>query len=624
MSVKKLFFSEFERIANKKNILAFVLFVILSLSYISDGISEYNFFLEDLERFKKYETESVEQYISYEIYGAYGFRITFLHSPMVVFFQSRPMLDRIQSNISIKENSGTNKNLDGRAIIKSNVIYPTGFSYLFILLGSIYMFYMGLTTIKGIKYLRLLKNLKKIITISLIRWSILTIVVIILFLLIFLYAQIKGVVFLKSDVTNFINFLQYSILLLSVFFSLGLLAFSIKIKKSKFKFPTWILWALIVLFIPAISSKIYRELSKDIISVEKINLDKLKTAQKFERRAIEHFKNLPKDKKIDKTKIARELISKYAVEGYIQNKRLDKKIIEDIQKVSNLHEMLSLISPVDYYLFLSKEVASEGFYSNLDYLRFINNEKENFFNYYIKKRYDKKNRKVESFIKSNENIFSAKGFSPKTLYIALSLLLFYIFIISVFFVRNVKKIIHTEGISIENAFNFKKSQNSKIFFVYCSDVSKKDTIFYSLNAQEISLIDQFKYDDFDLFQKLKHLFNISSSENSVTVYNYLREIDFDFTILEKRIENVSEESLKEVLLAIIISESNQFIVLNNFLKGMSKEFENRCRNMLEKQETLGKTIIYLGSNLFETRTNDETIPEELEPLSINIKEISLR
>ena len=624
--MKNSFVNEIERIVNLRNVLIFIGISLLSISFSSDGIDEFNIFRIDVEYFKTYENQSVEQYVSMEIYGAYGFRILYYPSPLSIFYKSQHSTVKLNGEIGIKENKGVNKEFEGRAVFIHDGLF-NGFIGFIIIAWSLVMFIMGKKVIASPKHLKFFKKLIYIIITVFTRLLILNIALIVLYIEVVLYSQNQGIIFSQSNISMLVLHCGYSIVLFSFFYFLGLISLSIKkFNLNKSILPA-ILWIIFVIVLPDQSNKWLRKASKDMTPTEKIKLEKLTNAQQFERMAKEHFDKLPDDKKIDKYEIAADLISKYLKDGYARNIELDNKLINESRDIALIQESQSLLSPITNYILFSEEIISEGYYNYRDFILKKTQISKDFFDYYINQRYKigkKTKGKVMPFLKGDENIFYATGKILKTASTEVMLLCLYILICGVVFIiittrtrRPLKKIIDLK--------NRLYDANQKALFVYCGSSEDRNQLFYSLDQGEYTLIDNYKKADFDSNIRLRHLFKMSKIKDLNGIYENLKCLNVDISGLDQRIESVSEEILSKVILSIRLTEDNKDIVLNDFTKGFDGTFDKECRQTISRQIDKERKVFYLSEKIYDTLLRVEEIKlDKFSMLPIDFNEISLK
>jgi hypothetical protein len=394
----------------------------------------------------------------------------------------------------------------------------------------------------------------------------------------------------------------------------------------KRKYLIWACWIVIVIVIPNILNKIHREASKSVEPMEKIELEKLSTAQSFEKKAIDHFAKY-RGKKVDKHQIARELVLKYSREGHKKNQALDKKLINEIRSMAAHFELASLLSPFDYYVFLVNEVSGKGFYGSIHFRNHLINQNDKFFDFYHTNRYnkDKKVRNnVKPFMDKDGYIYRSVSFTPESYIRQITIMIGFVALIFLFFLRNMKYILKSGLIRIIDTMGTPKSLIGS-YFLYCGDIKSRDKFFKNLDDKSAILIDNYHIHDFDPCLKLKHLAYLAGIERPKEIYKALKSFEMDFALLDERIGKLDEEYLLFVIIAIYLSRENQFVVLNDLIKGKSRRFESVLKRILSEKTDSGKVLFYLSSEMFDTTIRAQTLKlKQFEFVSIDVNEISLR
>ncbi len=75
----------FQRLFIGRNAIVMVLFFILSMYFVYDGVNRYRESLENAKNFTRIERLKVEKYQYYTQYGMNGFRVLFVPSPLGIF-----------------------------------------------------------------------------------------------------------------------------------------------------------------------------------------------------------------------------------------------------------------------------------------------------------------------------------------------------------------------------------------------------------------------------------------------------------------------------------------------------------------------------------------------------------
>ena len=86
------FRAEAKRIIFSKKVLMFFLILVVSFYFVIDGIKSYSEKLESKKIFQKVELSNIESFQNYNQFGAFGFRLTFIPSPLAILFSNSNIL----------------------------------------------------------------------------------------------------------------------------------------------------------------------------------------------------------------------------------------------------------------------------------------------------------------------------------------------------------------------------------------------------------------------------------------------------------------------------------------------------------------------------------------------------
>ena len=89
-TVYSVFLLELRRVFSKRNIVILIVLMLLCLYFVQKGIQTYRSIFDQKEKFLETEWLKTELYFSYALYGAYGFRLLFVPSPLSVLFHPAP------------------------------------------------------------------------------------------------------------------------------------------------------------------------------------------------------------------------------------------------------------------------------------------------------------------------------------------------------------------------------------------------------------------------------------------------------------------------------------------------------------------------------------------------------
>ena len=97
--------------------------------------------------------------------------------------------------------------------------------------------------------------------------------------------------------------------------------------------------------------------------------------------------------------------------------------------------------------------------------------------------------------------------------------------------------------------------------------------------------------------------------------------------LQKKISNYTDENKRKLICALVFAEENEAIIIDDFIKGASYEFEKQFLTLVAREADMDRKIIYLGSEIYTP--NSSLIKFDIkikiyQPFHLDPSEISLR
>ena len=83
-----------------------------------------------------------------------------------------------------------------------------------------------------------------------------------------------------------------------------------------------------------------------------------------------------------------------------------------------------------------------------------------------------------------------------------------------------------------------------------------------------------------------------------------------------------EQSIKKIYAAVTLANLPKRIVIDDFFKNESREFENIVKDVLTKLLKAGKRIIYLSCEIYDVSGMNEDLKPGVVP--INLDDVTLR
>jgi hypothetical protein len=624
-----IFTFELKRRLCRRDIIVFLFIVAVVLFFVQYGKNKYVDTAENIRAFQEAENNKVSQYVLYRQYGAFGMRLLFIPSPYSVLFNDYAF-DGLLSSINIAERSNIFKSVKGKGffIARSGLMTFSGIILLFSVFASLLY---GYDTTRSKEYLRLLADFTGSKNVF---WAILVSRLIILNLVFLVLLGISLLSLLIDSINLFhvplIFMVIVLILVLTFFFALGGVIGSLK--KSIRGIVFGAVYLLSVGFIPILADIGIEMNAGDIAPLLTFDLHNLQIIMKNDKALINRYGSLNSIDPIPPG-VVTEITRAVKNEHGIIKKREHQMQMHMLKKIKQ-SQIASAFFPVLLYISTHQEVSTHGGLSLVDFYAFGQQRKEEFIDFYVKKRFagefDKDHPKnnpdqigpLENFVKSSENLFYARSHLPHGFLLGIGMTMLYIAVLFILLFRIHVRERKTDVKTVK--VDFKKGNT---LLVLCKDEQIKQTIFrYFQNQEDVACIDKLTV-DFQL--------------NGIRVYDVLtffcrlagankKKAIEDLSILGVRDLNklrLSTEDLLKFYTAIKVSADNiGYVILNDFFKKESREFEQDFFNLLTLLESSGIKILYLSCQMYYPKSSlDEDITLEtfcLFPLPIN--QVTLR
>ncbi len=417
MTFTQICLLESKRLLKKKTISLFFFFSLLSLYFVQIGLNNYINIIGNKEEFQDIEKLKVKQYINYNQYGSYGFRVLFIPSPLSIYFVNSSTISGLTANVDVGERLYIYNSFKGRTLFADKGGGFKDFSGIMLLLGGLLALYLGYDSFIFRDYLRFMNGFVdyKRLFFS----TVLSRIFILVFLFILnagiplILLELKGIQFSGSDWAHFFTYLVILTLLVVFFFALGTIAGSFKSSFAGFVMVI-ISWFALVFLFPGIVNSITSRKADDLVSNYKLELQKLMSLMDFERQSLEELGSTTKDN----IEAVRKSVEGFLQKGFIEIQVFEERLRNEMEENIRYFEFLSSLFPSTFYLSTSNEISSNGYENFILFFDYIRELKKKFLRFHIDHRFYSDDqfdapKKVESFIKSNENLFYSKSRTPR-------------------------------------------------------------------------------------------------------------------------------------------------------------------------------------------------------------------
>ena len=624
---------EWERIFTRKNVILFLLILLISLYFVLLGISDYKKVIENKKNFSELEDQKVSQFLNYEQYGTVGFRVMFVHSPLVIFFRNSTVLGDIEGNVDASEIIKIYELQKGQKVFNRKGNFCDFKSIIFIF-GTLMMLYMGVMTFRS-KALSVFFRKGSHIKIIASRLIWLDILLAIFFTICYIMAMLMGITFSDTDFNTFLYFAIVSIIFLDLFFLIGVLSAALTRRKKVSTILLLIFWVVINFVLPEIVYTDIERRAQHFPSLEKLNLEKQKILFDWEREVREKFLNTVRSKKLsyeEARKFAFDLHSEFLKNGYVENNEKETKLHQEVEKLAQTLQNLSQFFPGNHYQFLSGEVSGAGYNEYARFVNYILDLRNRFIEYYSFKRYKSDDKEVEPFIKGEENIFKAESRLPDNFGTGVLLTLLYGVIVFgvVLLVLHYRLQDRLKGERVE--FELEALSRKRMYFVLCKNVEIRERLFKQVSEEPgVLAVDRIEGEDIDLELKPRHLLDYLCHIKGVTdrekVLRYLDELGGS-DMLEKKKNETEPEDLKKIYLAVRLADDDkETILVNKYVTGATRSFEQKFIGVLKNLAAQNKRALYLSeeyyANLGITDVTERVKIKSGGVVSINITKIAV-
>jgi hypothetical protein len=619
---------EFERIRrNWKLVLIFSVIFILSFYFVFAGIASYKRFLIEKDKFLQYENKRVELSLSYAQYGANGVTILYCYSPLIVFFNSKN-LAKITANLNTSEILDVVQSKRGESQFFPAINFK-GFHGFIFFCGIILHFYLGWSAFNNPYHLRFAKRFNSTFSVAFGRLIFGLIFFSILYLLVFIFACVMGI-FGDEILKYALIFFKLSLFSLGVFVSCYLWGqfISILIENRKVALP--ILIIVVVVFCSFVQYVINVNLTMDRpgeFSEETVKTKKLERLLSFEKVFIDYLKKNPNLSNDELAEAKRKFSDSFMMNEYKKNEKLEMDFLEYKKVRTKNFEKVSILFPIAHFDFLSEEVSGNGKFSLIEFIEYALKKRFEFVSWILKKRFNTgggAGEKVEPFFEGEKVVYYPSEDLRKSFFACVGIIILNIIFACVLAVILIMKRLKyrldvktPDWKLIPGNFYYKIFENTKEKNqAFKSFKDKGDTICVDQNIGAIE-----PYLGCSLGKIKDICFKIDADENR---FERILRILVDFEIDWKT--KIEKDILKKVCLAINLSISSMGknkVVLNEYIKNESVDFDEKFRRLINLLLSEGKSVLYLSCNMFQFKSEEKEIKKS-ELMKIDIESVILR
>lgn len=602
MNIFKVTFAfELKRRLCRRDIIIFFIIAVVFFFSVHHGKNKYKNTIKSIKVFQEAEKAKVGQYLLYRQYGAFGIQLLFVPSPYSTLFNDYAF-NGMHSSINIAERLNIYKSVKGQGFFIARSGFMT-FCGIILLFGVFASLLYGYDTTKSQEYLKLLFDIsgsKKVF------WALIGARIIILNLVFLVLVGISLLSLLIEDINLFhppLIFIALVIsLMLTFFFALGGVIGSLK------KLPRGIIFGAVyflsvglIPFLADVGSEIN---AAAIDPYLKFDLKNLRTIMEVDKELINKYGSLNSTEPAT-PEIVNAVRAAVNNEHMIISQRESQRKYKILTKIRQQHTA-SLFFPVLLYISTNKEISSHGGLSLVDFYSFGQQKKREFLKFYVKKRFPNQDNKdnskktpdeigqVEHFVKTDEDLFYAQSHLPNGFLLGVMMTLFYISVLLIILyrihVKEPKKNIKTPKVDFDTG---------KTLFALCSNEQIKCDIFQFFKSQKnTACIDKitvdFQFSGIRANSVLLFFCRLAGARREKAA-EYLAKVGINNLSTLKLSDKVI---LKFYAVVKISGEDIDYIILDDFFKNTTRQFEEDFLKLLANLEAERKKILYLSCQMY--------------------------
>jgi hypothetical protein len=587
--LKRVLILEAKKLFIKRTLIILLTVLLFSFFFCLDGINDYKMIKSSQKPFQEMEKAKVSMHIHYTFYGIRGVRLLFIPGPLSVIFNDTALFEGMTAHVDTAEKLNISNSFKGKDLFSDSGGYMD-YSGVMLLIGAFLALLYGFDATRNRDYLQMLSELTGkrflILFVILSRILLTNLIIAVLSLLTLLGLVLSGIEAFNSI------YLLYAFglsLVLTFFFLTGAAIGAFRNKPAQLT-ALPILYFLLVLFIPWLVQKaVYIEAKEGILSIYDFEYKMLRSLMKLEERS---FKQIGTWKSGD---VASEEVKALVKSGqeleYKKLKRFETDRLNKMVKRIGVYQSLAAIFPTSFYLSTNKELSSKGFHNFIDFYRYAFDMKHRFIKFYIDRKFYHSLPKegVESFIKGDENMFYGKSGLPDNYTLGLTITFGWIAglltLLWLFLNRPFSRSLRQQEDSLK--LNFKANKTTVLI---SSDSKRIMTLLCDLRYRNIPFAYLRDWTTLPGDVRVKWFFSLLSLP-----------VPEELTAMAGKFINTLEPEQKaKILTALLTGISHtatiEYFIFDNFLAGLSDEFENHFSRLLNSLKK-GRKVIYISNSL---------------------------
>jgi hypothetical protein len=375
-------------------------------------------------------------------------------------------------------------------------------------------------------------------------------------------------------------------------------------------------WAVLVYLIPAALNLFISAKANNIISMYKMEMEKLRKVMAFEKRAIEEAGTFDYDKNVTETD--KRLVTEYYNNEFKKINEMEDRLRAQMEENIRWYHLVSSIFPSTSYLAVSDEVSSMGLRSIVEFMGYTLDRKKEFFKYYMDKLYfsgEGNFSKIENFVKDEENIFYAKSRLPYYWLLGIVLTLLFTLAILYFGYIRFKKYLFLLPENWETGANNKgwRLSRGRVYPFHVKDNRFSDQLYNLLSGQNHAFkkagFNEISIDSVDIVSRsyscsFLYLCRIEELPGDMTANDLPGLLISDGStqtealpgFAHKKLSRLTPGEKEEIYMKILTSIDREIYLIDDIGKHMSILFVRRLKQQMDQLAEKGALVFFLSTD----------------------------
>ncbi|MCP5104252.1 MAG: hypothetical protein GY950_12770, partial [bacterium] len=487
------------------------------------------------------------------------------------------------------------------------------------LLGSLFVLYTGYESLRHKEYQKFLSSVAgyRRIFFSVVSWR--ASFSIFFFFLVtgasLLLVRLNGIKIPGNEFRHLLVYVVVMVMMLLFFFVGGLVGGSLKSRVTGV-ITVICLWFALVFFVPWLVQAIMLKSSESIRSNCRMELEKLMLLMNFEKEAYQ---------KVGIFKSGKEAPAKVKelVEGYWQNEfkailAVEESLKDELKRNIRRFETVSLFFPTTFYLLTNNSISSKGYGNFIAFYDYVQRLKQDFFRFYLDRKFYSDFSGVESFVRKDENIYFAHSRLPGNILAGIAVMFFYAGGGFVFSFNRFKAFLFEQpGSAAKDLDGLDVELKKKETYVLLTGGSVVNNQVYNvLSGQGKGFKGNIRLDDEALVTGCRFVYLCPPGQvpGDIRVGDFIRFVRKLLKVSNKAaaelylrlgVEHIEDKTFlqlspverADVFLAAAFLKKSPLYMFHDFTRGKPEDFITRFAGQLQRLKEQGAAVLYLTDDV---------------------------